>query len=356
MDDFVIPRLEQLDTQPEVERILLGLKEHPGVQTLLWIGPPGSGKKTHALALARSYFCLQGKDCGGCAACRQVLAKTHPDLFWVHREHFWSDEKEDRKKQGIIVNTAKLLSQKISRAPLAAACKIAVIPNAHEMNEDAQNVLLKTLEEPPAATYIILMTDKENALLPTILSRCRPIRFHPIPQGKIEEVLVKTRGWNPGEARKAAGEAEGNLTQALREADPDWVSFREKVKSDLDRVMAGPDGDWLALTTEYEQWEPDFLGDAILTATQRRAVVLKTALQIYLGFWRKRLNGEMDVPSCFSTLPPERVLACLQKHQDMVETNLSTRMILDHLFLELREGFQKGGLSDKSFIDLAVQI
>lgn len=120
--------------------------------------------------------------------------------------------------------------------------------------------------------------------------------------------------------------------------------------------MTGPEGDWLSLTTEYEQWEPEFIGDAVLTATQRKTLVMRTVLQVYLAYWRKRLTGEADIPKPLSSLPPETVLNRIRIHQDLIETNLSSRMILDHLLMELREGFKKGVLADQSFADLAFEI
>src|ERR1041385_8672579 len=85
-DGFVVPRIEKLDSQPEAQKLLKGLLTNRGVQTFLWTGPEGSGKKTHALALVRTLFCQEGLRCVGCAVCRQVLNKTHPDLFWLERE------------------------------------------------------------------------------------------------------------------------------------------------------------------------------------------------------------------------------------------------------------------------------
>jgi DNA polymerase-3 subunit delta' len=355
--EFKIPRLEKLNFQPEVQKLLLGLLDKRIVQTFLWMGAEGTGKKTYALGLVRSLFCNQGADCTGCPACKQVLNLTHPDLFWVHRDYFWSDkEKDDRKKQGIIVNTAKLLAGKISQAPFSAPLKVAVIPDAYQMNEDAQNVLLKTLEEPPAKSIIILLGEKTGDFLPTVLSRCRIIRFPLLASATIERLLTETRGWKKEEARKAALEAGGNMIQALREADPDWVSFREKVQSDLDRALTDPDEEWLSLVTEYDKWEPDFLEEREETPTQRKARVLRNILQVYITLWDRRLAGNAEIPKKLGSLPPGDVLKCLQKHQDLISTNLQARMILDHVFMELREGFQKGEMDNRTFTELSVEI
>ncbi len=294
------------------------------------------GKKTHALALARTLFCRLGEDCHGCPDCRQVLSKSHPDLYWVHREHFWSDEKDDREKQGIIVNTTKLLAQKLSQAPFSAPLKIAVIPDAGLMNDDDQNVLLKTLEEPPGDTLIILITERKGDLLPTILSRCRSVRFSALAPALIQRLLIESLGWEKKDAEEASRKAQGSLTLALREADPAWKGFREKVEKDLDVALMGPEEGWLTLGSEYEKWEPEVLGDEERTATQRKFEVMTLVFDAWTRLWNRRVGGESPLPETWNDLLAEDVLKSLTIHQSMIPTNLPARMILDHLFLELK--------------------
>lgn len=347
MADFMASRLEKLDAQPEAQKLLGQFLTHPGSQTFLWVGPEGSGKKTYALAFARSLFCHQGPDCPGCPACRQVLAKTYPDLFWVEREE---------GKSELNVEAVRELDRKLANAPLAGAWKLAVFPEADRMNPAAQNAFLKTLEEPPANTILILLAEKTGNFLPTVLSRCRLIRFPALPTAILERLLVQHKGWRKEEAHRAAQEANGNMTLALKFGNPDWTQFRDKVCSDFDQALQGSDELWLTLGSEYDKWEPEFLGEREWTATQRKAEVLKAAFQVYLGLWSRRLSGEVEIPAKLSSLTPDKVLKCLQKHQDMIPTYLNAKMLLDHLFLELREGFQKSELDDRSFLELSTQI
>jgi len=356
MSDFVIPRLEQLVSQSEAEKLLKGFLSGRAVQSFLWVGPEGSGKKTHALALARTLFCPEGPGCQGCPTCKQVLNKTHPDLFWVSRDHFWSEDSKDEKKQGIVVGVAKNLTDKLNRAPFSAPCKVAIIPEADSLNQDAQNVLLKTLEEPPANTIIILIAEKTIEFLPTVLSRCRLIRFAALPSKTVETILVKNHGWQADIARQAALESNGNLVLAMKLGDEIWVSFRKKVCEDFDKALQGSDEIWLEMANEYDKWEPEFLGDEEITTNQRKTRVHQAALQFYINLWSRRLAGESAIPKGLTNLPPEQILRCLQKHQDMIQTNLGTKMIMDHLFLELKEGLKKGIVDDRSFMQLSVQI
>jgi hypothetical protein len=295
----------------------------------------------------RSLFCQEGPDCPGCATCKQVLSKTHPDFFWIEREE---------GKNEITVEVMRELDKKLSNAPFSAPVKVAVIAEANRMNANAQNSFLKTLEEPPANTLIILIAEKTSDFLPTVLSRCRMIRFHSLSTTVLEGLLTECYGWDKKEAQKAARESNGNLTLAMKFGDENWTLFRDKVCEDLDRVFQGPDEEWLALVGEYDQWEPDFLGDEEMTATQRKSQVLRAALQVYLGFWSRRLSGEVEIPAKLSYLPADQVLKSLQKHQDMIPVYLGTKMIMDHLFLELRDGFKKGVLDNRSFMEMSVQI
>jgi hypothetical protein len=357
MSDFAVPRLEQLTIQPDAEKLLKGFLASRSVQSFLWVGPEGSGKKTHALALTRSLFCQAGPDCPGCPTCRQVLSKNHPDLFWVHRDYFWTDKEDDKKKQGIVVSTAKRLAEKLNQAPLSAPMKVAVIPNADDLNKDAQDVLLKTLEEPPPNTLIILISEKPGEFLSTVLSRCRPIRFAALPDRIVENILIKNYGWQADLAHQAALESNGNLTLAMKLGNEIWSDFRKKVCEDFDKAIQGSDEIWLGLGNEYDKWEPDFLGDEEITASQRKDKVHQAALQFYINLWSRRFAGEEPIPTGLSRLPAEQVLRCLQKHQDMISTtNLGTKMIMDHLFLELKEGLKKGSVDDRSFMELSVQI
>ncbi len=347
MAEFNIPRLEALDSQPEAKAVLEKILAQKSVLTMLWTGPEGSGKKTHALALARTLFCLQGPGCAGCAACRQVLNKTHPDFFWLIREE---------GKNEVTVESTRELEKKLSNAPLSAPLKIAVVAEADRMNRDAQNAFLKTLEEPPAKTLVILLAERSASFLPTVLSRCRPVRFGTLAMTTVETILIKNYGWDKAKAREAAEIAGGNMTLALKFADPTWAQFTDKVKTDFDRALSGNDGDWLQTALNYEQMEPEFFENEEWTAAQRKAEVAKAALRIYTGIWNRRLFGSEVIPAKLQTLPPEQVLRSLQKHLDIIPAYLSARMVLDHLFMELRDGFKKGEIIFTPFIDQAVQI
>jgi hypothetical protein len=273
----------------------------------------------------------------------------------VHKEHFFADPEDadyekEMKKQGITVKVAQHLARKLSRAPFSAPWKVAVIPDAEDLNPDAQNVLLKTLEEPPAGSLLILIAKSPGSLLPTVLSRCRILRFPALSDGTLRSILMDTYGQKKEAAERAVREAGGNLTLALRSADPEWIEFREKVRADLDRGLSGTDLDWLLVGQEYEKWEPGVLGERERTATQRKAELGSLALQVYLGLWTARRDGNEPIPQNLAGLLPELAIRAIREHQDLLDTNLGLKMVLDRFFMQLREARAKGVLPEKPLV------
>lgn len=339
------PRLEQLTTQPSASDFLLKVAGGAAVTSLLFTGPAGTGKKTHALAFVKTLFCRNGPTCPGCADCRQVEAKTHPDLLWVQKDAFWSQEDDDKKAKDLTVGVVGALTEKLALAPLTAAWKVAVVPDAHRMNTTAQDKFLKTLEEPPRRAIIILLTDQAASLRPTILSRCRPVRFQPLPTSTVEAVL-RARGIDAPTARAAAHSAGGDLTRAFAYADPAWRAFLDKAPTDFASGLRGGDMEWMKVTDEYDQLDPGFWEDEELTASQRKSRVASE-------FLRAVLSALDPLTGAGGVFPGDPVLLreAVRRHLDLLSGNLSSRMVLDHLFLEAREIIRVGRYEPQTWMD-----
>ncbi|MCL2622036.1 MAG: DNA polymerase III subunit [Planctomycetaceae bacterium] len=162
--------------------------------SFLFVGPDGAGKRTFATATAKSLLCqnrsLQDFDaCGMCSACHQVDAGNHPDVYYVAKPEDKSElplelligSKEQRGRSGICYE--------ISRKPYAGGFKIAIIDDADTLNAEGANALLKTLEEPPPHAILILIGTSAARQLPTIRSRCKIIRFFPLPPQELAQLL-----------------------------------------------------------------------------------------------------------------------------------------------------------------------
>jgi DNA polymerase III delta' subunit len=175
---------------------------------LLFAGPAGVGKSLVARHLAASLLCaaVEGRPCGSCARCVQLAAGTHPDFVPI--------ELAEGKKE-IGVDAIRRLKRRMALRATAGAHKVAVIDDAERLSIAAQNALLKTLEEPPPGSHLVLVTASPRALLPTVRSRCRLVTFRPLTAAQVEAALRES-GLPAAEAAELAAAAEGSPGYALQ--------------------------------------------------------------------------------------------------------------------------------------------
>ncbi len=185
----------------------------------LFTGREGVGKRLVAKKFACFLNCLHlGADpTGTCSACRRIDSGQHPDFLL---------EKPDR---GMIrIERVRNIRSFFQYAPVEGSFRVCVIDDAHTMNRSAQNGLLKTLEEPPAGRVLILVTSKPALLLPTVRSRCRRLRFGPIPPGPLQ-ALLQERGVPAEQAAILSSMSGGSLSRAWEMSQSNFLALREKV-------------------------------------------------------------------------------------------------------------------------------
>lgn len=205
----------------------------------LFVGPEGVGKRLFAQTLAQCLFCERFGDaeldaCGQCGPCRMMQAGTHPDFLTLSRPEgknvipveLIAGEQGRRGQDGFCHD--------IAMRPMAGERRIAVIDDADVFNAESANALLKTLEEPPPGSILILIATNIETQMPTIRSRCQPVRFGPLPDPVVAELLVELEMTsNRDEAERAARFADGSITAATRLLDPKLRSLRDLVYSGL---------------------------------------------------------------------------------------------------------------------------
>ena len=203
---------------------------------LLFYGPDGVGKAKTALEFAKALNCLdaasraQGEACGTCAHCKAISQHTHPDVLFVDflyqarltvKKDFSSSsyeeelEKELAKQQHINVETIRQVTAKSQQKAVQNGWKVLIIDQAQSMQHTAANALLKFIEEPPAKTLWILITNKRTAMLRTILSRCQPLAFAPLTQDHIEKIL-QTSGIETAYPSLCSAYSAGSVSGALK--------------------------------------------------------------------------------------------------------------------------------------------
>jgi DNA polymerase-3 subunit delta' len=228
-------------------------------------GPEGVGKGTAARLLAQAANCegpaapgegLPDDACGACPPCRKIARGTHPDVFLLEEERVmakagrWEPKGGRTPSREIVVDQVRdLVDHRLSMRRFEGRRRVVLIDPADAMNVQAQNALLKTLEEPPEATTLVLVSSSPDALLPTIRSRCLRVTFAPLPEAVIRARL-EAAGQPPEAARLAAALSGGSLSRALG-LDAEVLAERRAALEGAASLTAADAGRWVAFAREH---------------------------------------------------------------------------------------------------------
>jgi DNA polymerase-3 subunit delta' len=240
-----------LPEQPEAQRLLAAAVAEGPAHAYLLHGPRGVGKRAAARAFAAA---LLGDE-------RRVLAGTHPDLFSL-----------EALGDMIRIDEVRALHRDLHMRPYEAERRIYVIADAHLLNEDAADALLKDLEEPPPYAVIVLVADELGPIAPTIRSRCQLVPFRRIPERAVRAFLAeRAPGLSENEARALARVSGGRLDRAERLLDPETRSRREE----LLRVARAPYAE--------PELDPADAAATVIGAAQAAGVAAKERAEAELG-------------------------------------------------------------------------
>lgn len=298
MADF----FEQRDEKPQ--SALLGHAEparqvaeswHAGRMHHAWLltGIEGIGKATFALRMAA--FVLSGgkgtpdDPLAGDKQVRHALAETHPDLLVIRRS---MDEKTGIYKQGIVVEDAHRVGEFLHKTSSYGGWRAVVIDEAHRLNRNAQNAILKILEEPPSRAMILMTTSTVGAMLPTIRSRCRVLPFMPLGDETMRELLGRhASGLSEEECAKLLPLAGGSIGAALRVLKTEGLRAYDELRGlfcDLPRIEVArlhKLADKMAAKSEIETF--DVATDLFLETLRQDAAQAARNAQDYASVRRK---------------------------------------------------------------------
>ena len=276
-----------------VERFRRALARRRLASSFLFVGPEGIGKRTFALKLAQALLCesrpeIELDPCERCAACVQVQAESHPDLILVSKPQdkmllpldLLIGDKEHRNRRG--------LCHDIALKPSSGRRKIAVIDDVDFLNPEGANSLLKTLEEPPPGSVLILIGTSPAKQLPTIRSRCQLIRFRPLSSSIVAELLRRQQLVDDSaDAERLAALGSGSLGEAAAMAESGLWDFRSRF---LER-LADPVPDSVRLAKAVLA----YVDEAGSEASARRQAV-RQAVAAGADFYRHLLRALVGHP------------------------------------------------------------
>lgn len=280
---------------------------------LLFSGPRGTGKRTLAKYLAQAILCrAPDAPCGNCPECKRLLNGTHPDVHVVSTE-----------TRSIGVDEIRALREKLALRPFEGGRHIVMIEQADKMTNAAQNALLKSLEEPAGGAMFFLITDLPGAILPTITSRARRLRFSPLTVQACAEALG---GWgiDMTRAQLLSGLAQGAVGRALDiNENQHYFATREKVLSSL-KTLGGLQT--VAHAASFLTDEKEFTQDVleIMEVVARDRMAVENGARPYTNIDGVALSGT-------------RLLRGVMDMRRMLASNVSFQSALERTYLSVCE-------------------
>ena len=312
----------------------------------LFSGEPGIGKRLTAYALAAALNCEApgpAGGCGACPACRRIAGGIHPDVRVVMPESrdeqllsTWSSKEIEKASDEIKIDQIRRAQESISLKPSEGRKKVLIVDGAETMNEASQNAFLKTLEEPPGDSLIILITSLPQSLLPTIRSRCQALVFQPLPRHTLAEVIRENRGLSEEDAWFIAALSRGSLGRALAMDVQKEKAERERFLV-LREGLAGMRDDEILTLADGIARDRDGFGrmlDIGIEGLRDRLVFQETGEERLLVF--AGVADRVEGPP--GRVARERVLLDMElfiESRTLLERRFSAQLVAENLFLKL---------------------
>lgn len=298
-------------------------------------GEKGVGKKTLAGIVAKSLQCEKGEPdpCGTCTSCIQAETGNQPDIIWVNHEKPSVISVDEIRQQ--VVNDVGL-------KPYSSRYKIYIIPDAQLMNPQAQNALLKTLEEPPEYAVIMLLTNNVDKFLPTIISRCIVLNFKPVEPLDMIEYLCTQLDVDQARAKFCVNFAQGNLGKAVRLAiSPDYnelISDSVRLLRRIDQLDIEEVIRTVKDMGKYKLDVTDYID--IMTMWFRDILMVKISNTPNKIVFKDEFSVMKKQASKVSYEGLEEILASLYKLKVRLEANVNFDIAMELMLLTVKENLE----------------
>lgn len=295
-------------------------------------GERSSGKEFIARIFAMTLQCERGgtEPCGECHSCKQALSNNQPDIIYVSHEKPNSIGVEDIRNQ---------INHDIGIKPYGSPRKIYIMNEGEKMTAQAQNALLKTLEEPPEYAVILILTTHVEALLPTILSRCVVLHMKPVPDAKVKKYLMEELGVPDYKANICVAFARGNIGKAKLLASSEEF---EKVKDEaitlvkyINDMEINEIVKAIKKINEYKFDVNDYLD--ILSVWYRDVLLYKATKDINSLIFKDELPQIRRVADRSTYEGIEIIVNALQQAKRRLEANVNFDLTMELLLLTIKE-------------------
>ena len=328
-----MPGFEEIVGHKEIIRhlqnaIRLGKVSH----AYIFSGETGCGKKLLATAFAMTMQCEQrGVDpCLTCSSCKKAMSKNHPDIINITHEKPNSIGIEDIRSQ---------LIDDVAIKPYCSSYKIYIISEAEKLTLQAQNALLKTIEEPPAYAVILLLTNNMDALLPTITSRCVKLGLRPVKESMVKEYLMEKLHIPDYQAKMDASLAQGNIGKAKQLAQSE--DFAQVAENALRLLRRSGDMelyelvDAIKMLSADKQNIYDYLD--LFTMWFRDVLLFKATREVDGLVFKDQFNDIKERAGKSSYEGLETIIDAIEKARTRLHANVNFDLVMELLFLTIKE-------------------